>query len=296
MVLLLSIVSHQAKAQTTLRYKFKQGESLPYEMDQKMKMGMNVGGQAVDMDISQTINMTWKVESVDKDGKARVTQKFDRFRFVMNGPAGIGKVEFDSKENKAPEGPIGTMIGPVLKALASSEFSMTLDSEGKVSDFTMPEKLAESFKNLPGGGGAGQMFTKEGLQQMMAHGAQLLPTEAVTVGKTWHQEVTTKLPTGGTMKIDNRYTYTGPATVDGKKLEKIAIQPKLTMEGDPAGQFKMKTKSQDAKGEIYFDNVSGRIDHTNLTQNMETEISVGGMEMTQKIEQTMSMKLVEGKK
>src|SRR6516165_8472568 len=73
-----------ANAQVTLRYKFKQGETLNYDLDQKMKMEMAIAGQNINMSMTQTLDMTWKVESVDKDGKAKIVQKFDRVRLTMD--------------------------------------------------------------------------------------------------------------------------------------------------------------------------------------------------------------------
>src|SRR5206468_3686869 len=146
-----------------LRYKFKPGETLSYEMEQKMKMEMAVGGQNINMSMTQTLDMTWNVQTVDNDGKAKIKQKFDRVRLSMEGLPGMDKIQFDSKAGKELEGPFGQMMGPMLKALAGAEFTLTMDPQGKVSDFKLPEKLAEAFKNIPGAGGTGGMFTEEGL-------------------------------------------------------------------------------------------------------------------------------------
>ena len=45
----VALAGPRLEAQTNLRYQFKAGEKLPYEMEQKMKMDMTVGGQAVVM-------------------------------------------------------------------------------------------------------------------------------------------------------------------------------------------------------------------------------------------------------
>jgi hypothetical protein len=280
-----------AYAQVTLRYKFKQGETLNYDLEQKMKMEMAIAGQNINMSMTQTLDMTWKVESVDNDGKAKITQKFDRVRLSMEGLPGMDKIQFDSKEGKELEGPFGQMMGPMLKALAGAEFSMTMDAQGKVSDFKLPEKLADAFKNIPGATGAGGMFTEEGLKHMMGQASLTFPSEPLTAGKSWEQKLTMKLPTGGKMNMDNQCTYEGEATVDGRKLEKIAMKPKMSIEAEEGAAFKMKMKSQDAKGTAYFNNLAGHLDHLDLSQKMDTEVSTGGMDFTQKIEQTVSFKL-----
>jgi hypothetical protein len=282
----------QAQAQTLLRYKFKPGEKLRYQMEQKMNMVMTVTGREVTADMTQTIDMSWEIKSVDQNGKAKMTQKFDRVRFTMNGPPPIGKVEYDSKEGTMPAGP----FGPIFKAMAGAEFSAVMDPRGKVSDVKAPEKLAEVFKKLPGSG-AGEMLSEEGLKHMISQSGIILPEEAVAKGKSWEQKVDMKMPFG---KIDvrNTFTYEGPTTRGGAKLEQIAIQPKANLEADPNAAIKLKLNSQEAKGTAYFDNAAGRLAESGMTQTMEMEVSVMGTDITQKIEQKISLKLqdkAEGK-
>src|SRR5262249_53690451 len=156
---------------------------------------------------------------------------------------GMDKIQFDSKEGKELEGPFAQTMGPMLKALAGAEFSMTMDAQGKVSDFKLPEKLADAFKNIPGAGGAGEMFTEEGLKNMMGQASLTFPSEPLTAGKSWEQKLTIKLPTGGKMNMENQCTYEGEAPVDGSKLEKIAMKPKMSIEAEEGAVFKMKMKN-----------------------------------------------------
>ncbi len=290
-------VSAPARADTTLRYQFKEGETLPYTLEQKMKTDANVGGMNVTMDINQTIDTSWNIKSVDKDGKAKIVMKFDRIRFTMNGP--MGKVENDSKDGKQPEGPIGKSIGPIMEAQVRAEFSLTMDAHGQISDVKMPEKLSEAFKKLPGGGSwymgsfglGGDIFSKGGLQHMISEAGLRLPEGPVTKGKSWNKEVTLKVAFGK-MKVNNTSTYEGPTTRDGKELQQIALQPKMTIEADnEKAPFSFKLKSQDVRGTAYFDNKAGHLVETKLTQNTELEFSGMGQTFIQKIEQTVTMKL-----
>src|SRR5262249_38285939 len=152
-VLLMACGADRAAAQTTLRYKFKKGEKLNYEMEQKIGMAMSIMGRDINMDMGQTIDMTWSVLDVDADGKAKMTQTITRVRFTMDGPT--GKVEYDSKEDKAPEGPLGKIMTPIFRALAGAEIGLTMDTQGKVSDIKVPEKLTKAAKSLPQGAAGG---------------------------------------------------------------------------------------------------------------------------------------------
>src|SRR5438094_799675 len=57
------------QGQMEMRYKFKEGEKLPYVIDQKAKNITNIGGQTVETQTVQTVDYTMNVLSVDKDGK-----------------------------------------------------------------------------------------------------------------------------------------------------------------------------------------------------------------------------------
>ena len=287
-----AITDLRADAQTKLRYQFKAGEKLPYELEQKMKMAMNVGGQNIEMNMTQNVDLIWDVKSVDKDGKASMVQRFDRIRFVMEGP--MGKIEFDSKDEKESDDPAAKLITPVFKAMAGAEFTLDMDRRGVLSNVKTPEKLVEALKGAAAVPGLGNMFSEEGVKHLVTQSGLVLPEEGVTKGKSWEQKVEMKSPVGK-MKTDNTLTYQGPATRGDRKLEEVSIKPVLTIEADDAAPIALKVKDQDSKGTALFDNAAGRLVETNMKQTMQMEISAGGMTIDQKIEQTVSMKLKEKK-
>jgi hypothetical protein len=276
-----------AQAQTTLRYKFSKGDKLDYLVEQKIVMKMSIMGNDIKMDMVQKIDMSWNVLSVDSDGNAKMVQKFDRFRFTMDGPT--GKIDYDSKEDKLPEGPIGQLIGPIFKAMAGTEISLTMTPRGESKDVKISEEFVKKIKEtmVPG---LGDMFSEESLKQMASQGGVMLPQEPVTKGKTWDQKLEVKTPLGKTI-VSNAYTYDGEITRDGKKLQAINVKPSTKIESDPNAQAQVKVKSVEGKGTSYFDNSAGRIVETTSTQETDQEISANGMTIGQTINQTTTMKL-----
>src|SRR5258708_1807184 len=95
-----ALPSASAQAQTTLRYKFKEGDKLNYVMEQKQEMAMSFMGNDINTKINQTMDMTWKIGAVDKDGSAKMTQTIDRIRMTMDSPG--AKIEYDTKDGKEP--------------------------------------------------------------------------------------------------------------------------------------------------------------------------------------------------
>jgi hypothetical protein len=275
-----------AQAQTTLRYKFKLGDMLNYELQQKMEMKMSLAGNDIAINMNQQIGMTWKVLKMSSGDKVQVLQKIESIRMTMDTP--MGKVEYDSKNGKEPEGPIGKALGPVFNALAGSEFTVTMDTRGEISDVEVPAKLLAVLKDKLGAvPGLGEMFSADNLKHMINQGGLVLAKGPVTKGDTWTQNMNTKMPFG-TMKVTNTMTYEGPAA-GGQ--QKIAMSPVVSLDADPNSPVTIKMKGGTGKGEAVFDNAAGRVVEVNITQNMQMEISASGQDITQNIRTTTVLKL-----
>lgn len=281
-----------AAEDATLRYKFKEGETLQYAAETKMGIQVNAGGVNQTIETSQNIDMSWKVNSLDGKGRAKVTMTFDRLRMTMNAGQ-AGKVDYDSKEDKVPEGPIGQALAPVLKAIKGAEFTFTMDPRGTISDVKVPEKLKEAIKDAAqGGGGFGDMFSEDTLKQMTS--ILSFPEGPVTKGKPWQNQESIKTPFGK-MKVDTKATYEGTVDRGGAKLDKVALEPSFKVEGEAASAgplTDLKLTGQESKGTAYFDREAGRVVETELNTTMEMGFSAGGQNGTMKIEQNVTMKLV----
>ena len=74
------------EAQTTLRYKFKEGDKFAYALDQKMKMSTNVMGKDIELNMGQAMEMSWQVLSLKSNGDAAVKLNFTAMKMTMDGP------------------------------------------------------------------------------------------------------------------------------------------------------------------------------------------------------------------
>ena len=81
-----------ASAQTTLRYKFKEGDTLKYTIVQKIKMTMNILGKTIEMSMDQTSEVVWSITSVDDNGNAKIAVKFGRNKMTVENPQGKTQV------------------------------------------------------------------------------------------------------------------------------------------------------------------------------------------------------------
>lgn len=280
-----------AEAQTKLRWKFQEGETLNYVMTQDMTSSMNLMGQDIQTKMKQDIEMSWTVDKLESDGSAKMTQKFTRIRFKMTMPPPLNQtIEYDSKDGKAPGGPIGNLLGGVFAAMAKAETRFTIDPLGNISDYKIPEEVLKQFKQIPGAGNMGGMFSEEGLKQMASQGILAFPTKSLSNGDTWNKKAEIKMPFG-TMKMKTQYTYSGK-TKNG--LDTIRSNISISMEPGRNAQIQIKLKKSDSSGKILFDNKAGRVRESNLEQSMVMEITAGGMVIEQETNTLTTMKLVTG--
>jgi hypothetical protein len=277
-----------AQAQTTLRYKFKEGEKLEYVVDQDQKMSMSINGMDIDMKVKMVMEMDWQTLKVDNQGAAEVKVVISRVKMAMDGPT--GNVEVDSKDKEEPGDPIGQIFAQIVKAIGGMEMTFTSDATGDLRDTKISEGTAKKLKGIPGIDKlGGDMFSPDNMKSMMASN-MVLPKEPVSKGKSWTQKTNQKLPFGK-LTGETTYTYEGEIEKNGKKLEKIAVKPDIKIEPDPNSPIQIKVKGGSGKGTTLFDNTAGRVIESTNEQKMEMELEIGGMTINQNITQTTTMRL-----
>jgi len=276
-----------AQAQTTLRYKYKQGDKLDYVIDQDQKMAMSVNGMDIDIKVAMVIDMSWNTLDVDQSGNAKVKILVSRVKMVMDGP--MGKVEVDSKDTDEPDDPAGKILGQVVKSLGGMEMTCTADPTGDMKDVKVSEGTVKKLKGLPGLDQIGDMFSPDNMKAMIS-GNMVLPKDPVQKGDTWTQKANSKLPFGKVVG-ETKYTYEGPIDKNGKQLEKIAAKPEVKIEPDPNAKMQIKVKDSKGKGYTFFDNAKGRIIESTNETTMQMELDVGGITISQNITQVSTMRL-----
>ena len=276
-------------AAPVLRWKFTEGDAFHYQMDQKTVTQVKGPNQDIKTTVTQTIDTTWSVLSVDKDsGTASMTQTIDRVRTKIEFP--FGAFEYDSKSEKPPEGPLAAGIVPTLKALVGSRFQYKMSPQGELSDVRVPEGLIKALKEAgPASSNVG-MFSEDGLKNMINESSLVLPKDAEK-DKPWTRQTKIPSPPIGTMLLDKTYTYTGP----DKEGDKITLDVKVSLEPDPKSNFDIKLGNQEGKGTFYFDSKSGRVASSTVTEKIDMVIKVMNAEVNQSTDMSTTMKLLDPK-
>jgi hypothetical protein len=284
------VVATSAQAEEALRWKFKVGEKLDYDMVQQMSMEMSGAPfpKPLTTEMRQEMNMSWDVQGVDdKTGEAVIKQKFDRVKMKMNSP--IGAFDYDSKSEEAPTG-LGAIIAPMYKAMTEGEFEITMTSRGEVKDVKIPEGVITALKNSPNAGQMGDIASSDGFKKMISQGALVLPQDPPKKGDTWKTKVEMKNPAVGVQTIETTYQYEGMKDVKGTQF--AVIKPTLKMSFGAAGEGQkpaMSIKEQSSDGEVLFNVAAGRLHSTTLNQKVTIEANTAGQAIEQKIDQKIEV-------
>lgn len=287
-VCLVLFSSASSSAQTTLRWRFQEGQTLNQSFHQDMKISMKVNDQNFDTAVKQTFDGVWRVGAVDADGSAEVVQQFTRVRMNLNAPT--GGFDFDSQSDEQPTG-IGALMAPALKAMAKARFTMKMTPQGEIEHVEVSEETVRALQSLPGAAQMGGAFTKEGLVNMVKQGSTSFPSEPLQKGGSWLNKLETELPQLGKMEAVSKLTYAGPEEVEGKSLERINVDLTTKIVPQQGGLAQVSINDQKSQGAVYFDNTAGRISHSEMLQNMNLSVTVGGNNYEQRIEQTIKIRL-----
>lgn len=283
-----TLVATDVSAQTILRYKFKQGDTLKYAITQKMKMTMNVAGKDIDMNMDQTSELVWSIASVDDNGSAKIAVKFGRNKLSMAGPQ--GKTQVDSGNRHAPDDAIGKNLYQLINAMSGLEVTHTLSSTGEISDVVVSDEALKKLQKTPGSDLFGDMLSGDGLKRMLSQSGLTLPKDAVKKGSSWRRQTDMNLPVGK-MVVEIRHAYADTIERDGRTLAKITLTPKATLAPNPSATVAMNLKSQRAAGHALFDVAAGRLVEMDNRQTMEFELEVNGMNFSQRMVQSVNMRL-----
>lgn len=218
-----------------LRYKFKKGETLRWEVEHKAKIRTTVQGTTQTAETSSDSVKVWKVESVDAEGNATFVYSVEKVDMRQKFD-GRQEIHYNSATDEKP--PSG--FENVAKAVGTPLATLTLDPLGAVikreENYVQAAPLQENV-TLP------------------------LPENAVATDEEWTMpaDITVTIPEGErklTKKIKARQLYRLESVDDGVATIRLETQV-LTPINDP--QIEAQIVQSKANGTVRFDMAAGRI-------------------------------------
>jgi Family of unknown function (DUF6263) len=283
--LAIAVLAPTAHAQT-MRFQFKEKDKLAYSIEQKTKSTIELMGAKVDSDINASMTLQWEVLKVDREGNAQIKVKMTRSKLAMDSI--IGRAEVDSESKDAPGDAIGKMLAPMNKAIAAMEITATMLPTGELKDVKVSEATVKAMKAIPGAEQFGDLAHPDNFKDMISN--IVFPTEAIAKGKSWKTKTETTSPEGK-VKTETVFTLEETIDQDGTKLEKISLKPKIEVE--PAPKAMMKVKSVEASGHILFDNKTGQLVESTVSQTKVGKVNAMGLTLDNTSVQTTTIRLTK---
>jgi len=283
------------RADNTLRWKFKAGETLNYVMDRQTEIKMDLSGSLIEIKSGMVFDTTWKVKSVAADGTADLEQTVDRIQMKMDSPLG-GGLDYDSKKPGSGQGQAWEMIGPTIESLVGQTFTLKASATGQVTDIKLPEKVAEQFAKQGEGGGGGRRrgggmggmmggLNENSIKEMITRSIVPLPEKPVTPDISWTQNFEEKMMGAGVKKTEVTYSTSEKTTAEGHEIQKIAAKSDITFEPAEESQVDIEIEEQEGDMAIYFDVSAGRTLKAEGNQKQVIAITAPNREITQEVDE-----------
>jgi hypothetical protein len=318
----LFCLAPDVRADEPLRWKFKVGDKLAYNMTQDMNMVMSMGPSSqMTTNVHQVMDMSWDVQGVNDQGEAVILQKFDRVQMKMTGPMAV---DYDTSKDEPATGMAAT-FAPLYKAMTKGDFEVTMTARGEIKDVKVPSEVLDALKSSPGAAQMGDLAKPDGFQKMIMQNAFVLPEAVPKKGDHWSTTATVSNPIAGQQTVETSYTFVDMKDINGERF--AVFQPNIKMSFGPAAEpakaadakdakqddakgdaksdaksdakpaaspnptMQMKVKDQKSDGEVLFNATAGRLSSMSVKQDLSMDISVAAQTLQQQIHQDIEVRV-----
>lgn len=275
-VFLVGGLALPAQGQTTLEWKFKEGDKFYLENVTALKQTVEVLGNKIPMDTVNTTVSSFKVLKTEKDG-VTLEQKIEASK-VTGKTAG-------------PQAALAEqMVGVVM--------TINLNNQGEVTKITGFDNLLKKLSqdNEEVGKLLKTILTEDTMKQGIQEAFAFMPGKPVNKGDSWKRKMALSMGPMGTFQVDQEYTYDGKVS-DG---EKIAVKgnysyqpPKGDAPGLPFKITKGEFKTDEAKGILIFDPEKGRLVRHEFKSKLKGTLTIatGDQNATMELQQETDTKI-----
>lgn len=262
------------KNDTTANFQFnlQKGKAYEYEMDFDMKQ--EVPGQ----NINTNMKSDYVMEVIGDDGNVK-TLKTTYERFAMNVEMPGRTISADSDNaDSATAGEINDpsqLMNAMFSALKGKSFIIKVDKEGKVTEVTGLEQIADAMVNSMNvkqemkpmvRQAFTQQFNEQNIKEIFSQSFNIFPNKPVKVGDSWEKKMsgTSSMPMDVTttytvksiegdivnLEAKSKMNFTGGANMSGEQTGTMKVNAKTglvvdaTFDQKMEGQMKMTTKGK----------------------------------------------------
>jgi len=255
-----------------LRWRLREGDQLRLKVTQETKTKTSVQGKATAMSIDTGLEMLWNVDGVEQNGTMRMTQAFDRVTMKTTDVDGRA-INYDSSSKEKPPPDIQDMARDI-RPLLGSRFTVAMSNRGEILKVTQPEKPDGDATNEPDASGWKSLLTRDGINRTLRQTLGRLPEDPVAQGDKWNSSHDVDSPLG-TIRIVNDFTHEGTVPRNDRVYMKITMVARVEPRKE-ADVSDAPAMPEQYGGVFYFDNIAGRLVHSEITQTTASEVPYKG--------------------
>lgn len=254
-----------------LKFDLEKGKGYDYEMT--INMDQEIMGQAMKMDMTTYYSMD---VNGDDGGIKTIVASFERFKMK----SAIGGMNIDVDTDNEIKGDTSDLksnpmaaVNKVFGAIKGQKFTMKVNAEGKITEVTGFENMAENIASSLGLDESEKaemmqsmkgQFNADEIKQNLERFWYIFPNKEVKVGDTWIK--TSQM--GGKMPATYKSTYK-VTEIEGDMVTLDEVSKIEAREGEAIGL------TGDVKGTIVVDSRSGLV--VTADQDMNMKASAQGM-------------------
>ena len=95
-----------------------------------MDLSLGAAKRNVETEFRQVVDLHWKIEQIDDEGRAKISQTVRRLQMDLRAP-GDQEMHFDSDAQESPTG-FAAMLIPSAKVLTSEPVAFTISPRGEI--------------------------------------------------------------------------------------------------------------------------------------------------------------------
>jgi hypothetical protein len=244
-----------------LRWKFIAGNRYDVWMEQVTGLETEVDLVKQTVQTESEFRFEWKVTDIDPKGAAQIEMviRSVRLKVVMPLTTGLRTLEVDTEVPVDGEPTLQAEVRQNLQAIVGAPIRIRIDAGGRLLEIALSDETKDALRQAPQSMQVRQLLTEEGLQELLASAAPVLPEDSVAVGDSWSIERDVINPAGRFLRKQT-LTWASNEQKENREQARIdvvsSLEPSAPNKGpDPgnAESARLTIREQKSGGSLWFD-------------------------------------------
>jgi len=267
-----AMASEAAGESVVLRWKWTANQEWLAEFTQTAVTDSTFGAKTLRLAVTSRWTQRWRVDSVDAQGAASITQSFTRIAVDID--MGMGNtLGFDSQRPIAGAGE-PRRLADALQPLIGPTWKLVVSPRGEIMQIAPSAELSAASEQLQKNSVLQPLFGADGVVGPIRQAFVLLPEASVAPGGGWRATLPFKAAFGAG-EIATDYKFEGLRSDGGIPMAAIASTSRVEAKTGAGEVAKgRELKDQKVAGMFLFDSQNGTLVDARQSQMLRTESRV----------------------